>query len=163
MLNSKKIHNHNLPFTRGTSISNIAEVLRPFVKRKQFKAFESRNITETIILSDERKEVKCFKREGVDGYDNRMLLTTNQIVEEILQSNGHERYGGNKNEWHLADEDETNQNDLAHIHALDMLWYMNEECLDSLSISAVEGSRDKVLSRPFSKLRKRNGRDSNIS
>ena len=98
MLNSKKIHNHNLPFTRGTSISNIAEVLRPFVKRKQFKAFESRNITETIILSDERKEVKCFKREGIDGYDNRMILTTNQIVEEILQTNGHERYGQNKNE-----------------------------------------------------------------
>lgn len=140
----KTIYNHNIPSPSISTIYDCLGTLRSHTRREKLNNVILNDVSKMTILSDERKELKCLQ-----GEKYRVIFTTNQLVEEILQVNVHEhRY--NKNKWYLEGEDRDTQKDNSHIIALDLLWYMHEKGLDSLSVERVEKGGADTKSRPYS-------------
>ena len=144
----------NSAYGRAQSLLSVLNVMRPETKTLKFFNRESANTTNNLaVLKDTRKEFNFFKSSAQDEEINnsRAIITTAQLVDEILQSNGHNKHHTeNKNDWYLQDSDQSYGNLDNQLITLDLLWYMEEQGLDTFGITHDPTENMEEQSSPMS-------------
>jgi hypothetical protein len=93
-----------------------------------------------FVSPDENVVIIDDKRQEICRLNNRSLVTTGLLYEELLQVNrGKQNYEGDRNKF-FTDDETGNASQFRHanyIYLLDLCWYMHEQQMDAVEIGKV--------------------------